>query len=96
MTELQQVVLVAGLLIWGLGGTCIEAIVADHFGKIFLATPITIYKETNLNWFGTIFCFILIRLISPVVTVMGLITTIVIYIWTGIIWLFTVGRKEEE
>ena len=95
MTEMQQAVLFGSLIIWGFIGTCIEAIIADKFDKIFLATPTTIYEETDLNWFGTIFCFIFIRLISPIVTVIGLIITIIVYIWTGICCLFTVGREKD-
>ena len=55
-----------------------------------------IYENTKMNWFGCWFCFILIRLVSPLVTIIGLLTMLLLYVRDFIRWLFTVGRKDEE
>lgn len=96
MTEQQKLFVFFGILGWCFFGACIEGCIADKFNKMFLATPKTLYDNTHMNWFGTIFCFVLIRLVSPAVTVCGLITTIVGYTWTFVEWLFTVGRDDDD
>ena len=55
-----------------------------------------LYENTKMNWFGCWFCFVLIRLLIPVSTMIGLILSIFYYIYRFIKWLFTVGRKDEE
>lgn len=45
-------------------------------------TPRSIYEESNMNWFGTIFVYILIFPFSFILAIGGFLK-----------WLFTVGRK---
>ena len=58
-------------------------------------SPIVLYENTKMNWFGCWFCFIVIRLLAPINTTIGLITTIIYYICNFVEWLFTVGRKDD-
>ena len=55
-----------------------------------------IYEHTKMNWFGCWFCFILIRLVSPLYTIFALLMIPTLYIVDFIKWLFTVGRKDED
>ena len=77
-------------------GSIFEAILADHWGETAISTPWVLYENTKMNWFGCWFCYILIRILSPIVTVIGSILLIICSILTFIEWLFTVGRKDED
>ena len=94
MTDLQGIVLIT-ILFWSLAGVVIESLVANYLDDCyFVCTPKMIYDNTRINWFGSIFCFLIIRLISIGATAAGLIICIVIYICALIEWLFTVGRDD--
>lgn len=99
MTDLQGTVFIT-ILLWSLIGVFIESLVADYLDDChFVCTPKMVYDNTRMNWFGSIFCFLIIRFISIGATVAGLIICIVVYICALIEWLFTVGRddgSEEE
>lgn len=87
------------VLLWLVFGNFIEiAIVQNKYGG--MGTPVYsaqfLYENTKMNWFGCWFCFILIRLLIPVNTIIGLILTIFYIIWCFIKWLFTIGRKDED
>lgn len=58
-------------------------------------SPELIYDNTKMNWFGCWFFFVLIRLVSPLFTIIGLIMVPILYIIDFIKWLFTVGRKDD-
>lgn len=51
--------------------------------KLGFYTPKTIYKNSNMNWLGTIIVYILIFPFSFVLAIGGFLK-----------WLFTVGRKK--
>lgn len=68
------------------------AITPDHRP---VYSPSYLYENTNMNKFGCWFCFILIRLLSPVMTLMGVFIQIMYYICYFVEWLFTVGRKDD-
>lgn len=61
-----------------------------------LYSPTVLYENTKMNWFGCWSCFITIRLLAPVNTIILIIVFIVYCIYTFFKWLFTVGRKEDE
>lgn len=58
-------------------------------------SPKVIYDNTEMNWFGCWFCFISIRLVSPLFTIFGLIIIPIAYLIDFIKWLFTVGREDD-
>ena len=84
------------IILWGLIGTVIEAALADSYGVTTISTPWVLYENTKMNWFGCWVCYILIRIFSPIITVIGSILLIICAILTFIEWLFTAGRKDEE
>ena len=55
---------------------------AEFFYQVFYI-PLSIYKETRMNWFGTIIIYILIFPFSFILAIGGFLR-----------WLFTVGRKK--
>ena len=55
--------------------------IGDLLDKIFY-TPLSIYNESNMNWFGTICVYILIFPFSFILGIGGFLR-----------WLFTVGRE---
>lgn len=77
-------------------GSIFEAILANKYNISAIATPNDFYENTKMNWFGCWFCYILIRVISPIITVIGGGIVVILAILTFIEWLFTVGRKDEE
>lgn len=77
-------------------GTIFEAILANNYNISIIATPNDFYENTKMNWFGCWFCYILIRVFSPIVTVIGSVVLAICAILTFIEWLFTVGRKDED
>ena len=82
--------------LWIVIGTVVECLLAEKLGYEFIITPKYFYDSTKMNWFGSIFCFILIRFISPVITVGGLVLAIILYFCSLISWIFTVGKESEE
>lgn len=85
-------------LIWFVFGIFIEIVVMQikYNENIPLYSARFLYENTKMNWFGCWFCFVLIRLLIPVNTIIGLILTIFYNIWRFIKWLFTIGRKDED
>ena len=77
-------------------GSIVEGVMAAGYGETVIATPKEFYENTKMNWFGCWFCYIIIRIFSPIVTVIGGIILTLCAIVTFIEWLFTVGRKDEE
>ena len=77
-------------------GSIFEAVLADHWGETAISTPKVLYENTKMNWFGCWFCYVLIRVISPIVTVIGSVILAISVVLTLIEWLFTVGRKDED
>jgi hypothetical protein len=90
-------VLLIGL--WLLLSNFIEiGIMIEHTndGNCPVYSPTVLYENTKMNWFGCWFCFIVVRLLVPVNTIMLLVAYIIYYIYIFFEWLFTVGRKEDE
>lgn len=85
-------------LLWLVFGNFIEIVIMriKCNEDIPLYSARFLYENTKMNWFGCWFCFVLIRLLIPVNTIIGLILTIFCNIWCFIKWLFTVGRKDED
>ena len=71
-------------------------ITSDSWDEPVVYSPKLNYDNTEMNWFGCWFCFILIRLISPLFTIFALLMCLIFPIIEGIKWLFTVGRKDED
>ena len=67
----------------------------EHWDEPVVYHPELIYENTKMNWFGCWFCFILIRLVSPLFTIFALLMMPILYIVDFIHWLFTVGRKDD-
>jgi hypothetical protein len=88
----QNLILVA---VWVLIGTTIEVAIAESWGENEIATPKVFYSNTNMNWFGCWFCYIIIRIVSPFITVCLLIFYIIFKICCFIHWLFIAGRKDN-
>ena len=84
------------IILWVLIGTTIEGALADSYGETVISTPSVLYENTKMNWLGCWVCYILIRIFSPVVTIIGSILLVICSILTFIEWLFTVGRKDDE
>lgn len=59
-------------------------------------TPIYIYENSEMNWFGCWFCFILLSIFSPFMFIMKILTYCCFHIHNFIYWLFHVGRKDDE
>ena len=81
--------------LWILTGTIIETAIASGWGENEITTPRVFYSNTNMNWFGCWFCYIIIRIISPFITGCLLVFYIIFEICCFIHWLFTVGRKDD-
>lgn len=96
MTDQQVTTLFLSLILWSLFGVFIEMLVSEKFDMRLIASPKIFYEYTDLNWFGAVFCFIVIRIISPAVTLCGLVITILGYIISFIKWVFTTGKKETD
>jgi len=58
-------------------------------------TPKWFYKEMKLNWFGSVICFLLLCIASPIFGVCKIIGAVYDIIYHTIKWTFTVGRKKE-
>ena len=82
MTPLVYVI----CLLWVFGITLYE------YGIREPITPTYIYNHTKLNNFGCWFLFILLRILSPVATIMYICIAIIIAIYNIIKYLFTTGR----
>ena len=89
-------VYIALIFLWIVIGSVIEYLLAERLGYEFIISPKYFYDSTKMNWFGSIFCFILIRFISPIITIGGLAIAIILYFCSFIVWLFTVGKDEDE
>ena len=85
--------LILGIIIWIVLGSIIEAVVADNYGEDVISTPKVLYDNTKMNWFGCWFGYILLRIISPLVTIFGVILITICCIFSFIGWLFTIGRR---
>ena len=85
-------------MLWLTFSNLIEiAIMQDKFNEnLPLYSARVLYERTKMNWFGCWFCFIMIRLLIPINTLIGLSVSIIDYVCRFIKWLFTVGRKDEE
>ena len=73
--------IIAIILSWLIFEICSHLFLLEVFETIFY-TPKSIYKETNMNWFGVIIVYILIFPFSFIFAIGGFLK-----------WLFTVGRK---
>ena len=72
-------------------GTIVDVILFASLNAILF--PSDIYEKTMLNWFGCWFLYILLAICSPYFFVFKLFVIALSYIYNGIKWLFTVGRK---
>ena len=67
-----------GLLIICYTGICLVATFIDGICTFVeaedytLMTPITLYENTEMNWFGCIACWLLFGLVSPIVFIFKL------------------------
>ena len=92
-------IVIISLCLWiilGLLGSFIEiAVIAETWRTGAIYSPRVIYDNTQLNWFGCWFLFILLRLVNIWATLVGLIAQSCYFIAAFIKWLFTVGRKDD-
>ena len=72
-------------------GTIVDVILFASLNAILF--PSDIYEKTMLNWFGCWFLYILLAICSPYFFVFKMFVITLSYIYDGIKWLFTVGRK---
>lgn len=72
-------------------GTIVDVVLFASLNAILF--PSDIYEKTMLNWFGCWFLYILLAICSPYFFVFKLFVIALRYIYNGIKWLFTVGRK---
>ena len=75
-----------------------EAIhIYDDYGMDYFL-PTTLYKRTKMNMAGCIFCSILLFTVNYLYCSTYLVFLLFkkLKIVEGIVWLFTVGRKDEE
>jgi hypothetical protein len=64
--------------------------------KVDMITPKWIYINCGYNWFGSLFCFILLSAFSPICFLVKILYFVIIGIKCSIHWLFTVGRDGDE
>lgn len=91
------VFLIVMLVWWLIFGNFIEVVIMRCKLDINcpLYFPSWLYEATKMNWFGCWFCFILIRLLCPLNTLIGIILIVIYYICIFFKWLFTVGREDD-
>lgn len=81
---------------WCAIGSVIEGVIADKItDDIAIFHPGELYKNTEMNWFGCWFCFILLAIISPFgffIKLLLYFVVILFYVAEFIKWLFTVGK----
>lgn len=87
------------ILIW-FAASAITALIEfgltlEHWDEPAVYHPELIYENTKMNWFGCWFCFILIRLVSPLFTIFALLMMPILYIVDFIRWIFTTGREDD-
>lgn len=91
----QLLIAILAISFWVLIGTIIEVAIAECWGEDEIAIPKVFYSNTNMNWFGCWFCYVIIRIVSPFITVCLLVFYTIFKICCFIHWLFTVGRKDD-
>jgi hypothetical protein len=87
------------IFLWlGLGLIFEGAIAEKYTDEILIWMPKVLYDDVKMNWFGSWFCFILLIALNP----FGFLLKVCLYILIGIcyiaefiVWLFTVGRKDD-
>ena len=94
MIELIVIIAIFWLVFGNLIEIAIMQATCDENCPVYSAR--VLYENTKMNWFGCWFCFIVIRLLIPVNTLIVLSFSIIDYVCMFIKWLFTVGRKDEE
>ena len=97
MIEFFQIFIIIIIVIWGFLGNFVELALMNNKCDIDspLYFPSWLYENTKMNWFGCWFCFILIRLLCPVNTMIGIAFCVGYNVCHFIKWLFTVGRKDD-
>ena len=86
------------VVLWIILGFAFEIQLANKFNNptSLFVFPRDIYDNTSMNWFGTIFCYILLSIFSILLTIVKIFATIAMLIYEGVHWLFTVGRVVEN
>ena len=77
---------------WVITAFIIEAWLTDDFEEVIF--PSTIYENSNFNWFGCWFLFILLSILSPVGFIGKIVGIICYLVYTFIKFIFTVGRDD--
>ena len=72
---------------------CIASLIEANFIQ-YTFCPRALYDNTKMNWFGCWFIFILIGILSPLVFSLKILAFVCVKVCMGIVWLFTVGRKD--
>ena len=95
---MNDIFLAVAVMAWCIIGGAIEGSISSKVGGdgIFVMTPADFYNNTPMNWFGSIFCYMLILVISPFWTVIKILLGLVAILYLGVKWLFTVGKKEAN
>ena len=71
----------------------IAALIESNFIQ-YTFCPRALYDNTKMNWFGCWFIFILISILSPLGFSFKVLAFVCVKFYEGIVWLFTVGRKD--
>ena len=97
MKEFLMLFFMMIILCWLIFGNLIEVSIMGNKYTIDgpLYSPEILYENTNMNWFGCWFCFILVRLLCPLNTLIIIIFSTTYYTCAFIKWLFTVGREDD-
>ena len=77
---------------WSIISLCIECVITDELDDIIF--PSTIYENSQLNWFGCWFLFILLSIFSPVGFALKVIGIMCWAISSFVKFIFTVGRDD--
>lgn len=80
------------IAIWFIIGLGIESWLTDEFEEVIF--PSTIYENSNYNWFGCWFLFILLSIFNPLGFIIKVIGIICYLIYTFVKFIFTVGRDD--
>lgn len=86
------------LFVWLIVGMMLNGIISWFYneGETIWITPANVYRDTELNWFGSLFVYIIMFAINPLWYTTKLVLWILFEICNFIWWILHVGRKTND
>lgn len=86
------------LFIWVIAGIMLNGIISwfHNEGETIWITPANVYRDTELNWFGSLFVYMIMFIINPLWYIAKLVGWILFWICNFIWWILHVGRKTND